>query len=112
MPEKRGPDPDKPESPFFGLSLPAAIPEGALTLPEMKTMLPPNCRAWRYLTAPGGWGAQLEGYGAVTRSWSIGGHRAAAEYVLRVVWTLFLFDNGMANKDCPVKGLLFDDSEV
>eukprot|EP00972_Heterocapsa_arctica_P076587 11298318-Heterocapsa_arctica.AAC.1 len=82
---------------------PAKVPEGALTQPEVKSLLPPGAYVWRALQR-GGWAVQLKPYKSYSQSWRMWGHRGAAMRVLQHVWKLHMDDHGLDS--CPIAGLM------
>lgn len=81
------------------------IPDGEITQPEAKALLPPDCSIWRQCTV-GGWCVDLEGHGRQSALWSkFGGEHASMLHILRNVWRLRLQDWGMDESECPVQHL-------
>jgi hypothetical protein len=98
-------NPRSKNSPLYKLKFPAAVPPDAISQPEMKDMLPPGASVWQGRLGSGAWCSHLPPHPRISRSWALAGHREAAMFVLRHIWSLWLHDQGLQNTDCPVAGV-------
>ena len=81
------------------------IPDGDISQPEAKLLMPPGCSVWRDRIR-GGWCAHPDGMGRCSYLWSQhGGELQALIAMLRHVWRVYLEGNGWAVAQCPVLGL-------
>ena len=68
-------------------------------------MAPPSSHVWRSVGV-GSWQIHYPPYPRKSRAWSIDGEKAAARFVLKYAWELYLRDVGLKRDDCPIQGLM------
>ena len=81
------------------------FPAGVLSREQVQAMAPPGCYVWNS-RAQGNWQARPEGHPRKSRAWAIAGEEEACKFVMRHVWTFWLSDDGLAEAQCPIAGLL------
>ena len=103
--------PKNEASPLYGLQFPKGVPvlqEGThdLVQKEAKKLLPPGCTVWR-ANYRGEWCFHLEPHQRHLSKWSdhAGDSYEALLCGVRQAWRMFLFDNLLQIKDCPIKDL-------
>ena len=93
---------------FKERSYPSAFPEGALTQPVVKSMLPPGA-ACAKKPATRQWVTIFKGKKTFSKSWtaSEGSEREAALFVLRAVWAKWHDNKHFPREKCPIPGLFY-----
>ena len=87
---------------------PRRLPEGDLTQPMLKPLLPPGASLWHGNVA-GTWNSHYPPFPRVSAAWALYGHRGAAVKVLRDVWSKHLMMHAQTVADCPIQGLFVGD---
>ena len=93
----------------FAATIDPPVGKKDLSQPEAKLLFPPKCSVWRSNTR-GMWCCHLRNHHRFSEAWSRHGgdsHSAVVE-VARKAWLLFLRDEQLAVKDCPIVGLFVD----
>ena len=76
---------------------------GHLTQPWVQSNCPPGCLCWK--SSEGSWQVHLPPWPRKSRSWNIEGEEAAAKFVLKYAWELYLNDLNLPLSRCPIIGL-------
>ena len=101
---KASANPKNAKSPLLGFRTLAHVPANAITQPEAKQMCPPGAYIWKGLR-DGNWCIHLPPYPRYSKAWQMLGHYNACICVLQHGWRIWLRDNHLAERGCPVKGL-------
>lgn len=67
--------------------------------------MPPGCSVWQSLVA-GSWCCHLKPFPRFSERWAVWTKEGAATVVLQRAWRLYLDENGLDERDCPIQGLL------
>ena len=88
------------------------LPDGDISQPQAKQLLPPRTHIWRDRIR-GGWHGHREGFARVPAPWSQhGGERGALLACLRGLWAQHLEAEGLEESTCPIAGLFSGRSAV
>jgi hypothetical protein len=86
---------------------PAAIPEGEIEQRVAKSSVPPGTSIWRN-HASAGWCGHCPPFKRISKPASTHGHRGAAVWVIRKLWSQFLELQGSDISHCPIRNLFVD----
>ena len=109
LPQRAEADPTKADSPLRRYKGPSLLPKGAIPQSELAKLCPPGGHIWEGARGCGSWHVHLPTFPRWSRPWVPFGVDRAAQLVLQYLWVLWLRDNRLLPKHCPVKGLFADD---
>ena len=80
------------------------LPEGMLSQPEAKALMPPGSSIWRALTS-GGWCCHVLGYSRASFPWHLWGGRDSVFECIRAAWRMHLQREALSLHGCPIQGV-------
>ena len=80
------------------------VPEGMMSQPEARALLPPSCSIWRGLSN-GTWNVRYPPFRRKSYLWSVYGENQAALMCVKFCWERYCEQAGLPQSACPVRGL-------